>query len=120
MAVDAPNIDGMSFNLVDDNLPSADDVLRLHRTYVSRVRRIQVPAWAIGRVARVCEWCSIRSSGMFPPVLTPYKASALWKRVRFSNELAKTYMAWRPTITFDEGVRRTVQAGPSTTRATGN
>jgi nucleoside-diphosphate-sugar epimerase len=120
MAVDAPNIDGMSFNLVDDNLPSADDVLRLHRTYVSRVRRIQVPAWAIGRVARACEWCSIRSSGMFPPVLTPYKASALWKRVRFSNELAKTHMAWRPTITFDEGVRRTVQAGPSTTRATGN
>jgi nucleoside-diphosphate-sugar epimerase len=120
MAADAPDIDGMCFNVVDDNLPSADDVLRLHRTYVSRIRRIKIPAWAVGRFVRACEWCSTQSADMFPPVLTPYKASALWKRLRFSNELAKTRLAWQPTITFEEGIRRTVQAGPATGRATGN
>jgi nucleoside-diphosphate-sugar epimerase len=118
--VDAPHIEGMGFNVVDDNLPSAEEVLRLHRTHVSRIRRIKVPEWAVGRFASACEWCALRSSGMFPPVLTPYKASALWKRLRFSNQLAKTCLAWQPAVTFEEGVRRTVQAGAADGFATGN
>jgi len=111
IAVDAPSIDNMAFNIVDDNLPCGDEVLRLHQAHIASIRRIKVPHWAIGRFARACEWCSTHSSGMFPPVLTPYKAAALWKRVRFSNELAKTRLAWRPTVAFDEGVLRTVAAG---------
>jgi nucleoside-diphosphate-sugar epimerase len=120
LSVDAPAIDGMSFNVVDDHLPSADDVLRAHRAQVARIQPIKVPGWAIGRFARACEWCSVRSSGMFPPVLTPYKASALWKRLRFSNELAKACLTWQPTITFEEAVRRTVETGAAASRATGN
>jgi nucleoside-diphosphate-sugar epimerase len=119
MAVDAPSIGGMSFNVVDDNLPSSDEVLRLHRTHLAHIRRIKVPARAIGQFARLCGWCSTQSSGMFPPVLTPYKAAALWKRLQFSNELAKTRLGWRPLVTFEEGVRRTVQASAAVDCAIG-
>lgn len=114
IAVEAPSIDGMSFNLVDDDLPSGDEVLRLHRMHVADIRRIRVPGFAVGGFARACAWCSTRSSGMFPPVLTPYKAAALWKRLRFSNELAKTRLGWQPIVTFEEGVRRTVEARQAT------
>jgi nucleoside-diphosphate-sugar epimerase len=110
MAADAAGIAGMSFNILDDDLPSANEVLRLHRQRVSSIRAVRIPRWAVGRFARACEWYSSRSQGMFPPVLTPYKASALWKRLRYSNDLAKTRLGWRPLVTFDDGVRRTVQA----------
>lgn len=110
MAVETPGIIGASVNVVDDDLPSADEVLRAHRAYVSAVRTIRIPRWAIGRFARACEWYSDRSQGMFPPVLTPYKSSAMWKRLRYSNARAKAQLGWRPLVAFDEGIRLTVQA----------
>lgn len=110
MAADVAEIAGTSFNILDDNLPSANEVLRLHRQHVSSIQAIRIPGWAIGRFARACEWYSSRSQGMFPPVLTHYKASALWRRLNYSNDLAKTRLGWRPLVTFHEGVRRTVQA----------
>lgn len=104
-----PDLAGTVFNILDDDLPSANDVWRLHRTHVSRPRTIRIPSWAIGRFARACEWYAERSQGMFPPVLTPYKASAMWRRLRYSNAHAKASLGWRPLVTFDEGVRRTVR-----------
>jgi nucleoside-diphosphate-sugar epimerase len=108
ISLDGDSIDGLSFNVVDDDLPSASEVVRLHRAYVSRVRRVTVPAWALDPFARACAWCSARSDGMLPPVVTPYKASALWKRLRFSNALAKARLGWAPHVTFDEAARRTL------------
>jgi nucleoside-diphosphate-sugar epimerase len=110
IAAEAPDLAGMAFNIVDDDLPLANEVFRAHRTHVSAIRSIRIPRWAIGRLARACEWYSERSQGMFPAVLTPYKASAMWPRVRYSNQRAKARMGWRPLVTFDEGVRRTVDA----------
>jgi nucleoside-diphosphate-sugar epimerase len=110
LAAETPCVDGMIFNLVDDDLPSANAVLRLHQRYVSPVRAIKVPGWAIVPFASACEWGSNRSAGMFPPVLTRYKAAAMWKRLCFSNELAKRRLGWQPTVTFEEGVRRTLSS----------
>jgi nucleoside-diphosphate-sugar epimerase len=109
-AVDATAPEGMSFNIVDDALPSANEVLRLHQRHRSRLRVIKVPGWAIAPLARLCAWASTRSAGMFPPALTPYKAAAMWKPLRFSNQLAKDHLGWQPTVTFAEGVRRTLLA----------
>ena len=109
-AVDATAPQGMSFNIVDDALPSANEVLRLHQQHRSRLRVIKVPGWAIAPLARLCAWASTRSAGMFPPALTPYKAAAMWKPLRFSNQLAKDHLGWQPTVTFAEGVRRTLLA----------
>jgi nucleoside-diphosphate-sugar epimerase len=120
LAAEVAGVDGMSFNTLDDDLPSANRVLKLHRKHVSSVRAIRIPRWAVSRLARACEWYSDRSSGMFPPVLTPYKAAALWKRLRYSNELAKTRLGWRPFVTFDDGVRRTVDARSMSDPTPGN
>jgi nucleoside-diphosphate-sugar epimerase len=109
-AADTPDIAGSAFNLVDDDLPSANDVLRAHRTHVSPIRTVRIPRWAVGRVANACEWYAERSQGMVPPVLTPYKASAIWNRLRYSNARAKARLGWRPIVTFEEGIRRTVRA----------
>jgi len=110
-AVETLGVEGMSFNVVDDDLPSGNDIWRLHRTFVTPARRFKIPGCAVGPLAAVCEWVSMRSDGMFPPALTPYKASALWKRLQFSNALAKRRLGWEPTVTFEEAVRRTVPGG---------
>jgi nucleoside-diphosphate-sugar epimerase len=109
-AAEVPGVEGMSFNVVDDHLPSSNQIWRLHRTFVAPTRRLKMPAWAIRPLAHVCEWASLRSDGMFPAVLTPYKASALWRRLQFSNALAKTRLGWRPTVTFEDAVERTLRA----------
>ena len=114
-AVDTPDIDGLVANVVDDDLPSADEVLRHHRRHqrhtgsTRAMRTFRIPAWGIARFARACESASARSQSMFPPVLTPYKAAAIWKRLRYSNALAKARLGWMPHVPFDEAVRRTVQ-----------
>lgn len=108
MTVDAYGIDGMTLNIVDDDLPSASDVVRLHRAYISNVRRLVVPGWALQPFARTAAWCASHSQGMVPAVVTPYKASALWKRVRYSNALAKSRLAWTPHVPFDEAITRTL------------
>jgi nucleoside-diphosphate-sugar epimerase len=110
IAADLPGIAGLSFNVVDDDLPSGNEVLKLHRTHVSSIHTVRIPAFAIRSVARACEWYSVRSERMFPPVLTPYKAAALWKSLRYSNDHAKGRLGWRPLVAFEEGVRRTVDA----------
>jgi nucleoside-diphosphate-sugar epimerase len=118
MAADVADIAGMSFNILDDDLPSANCVLSLHRQHVAPVKVIRIPRCAIGPFAHVCEWLSKRSQGMFPAVLTPYKAAALWKRLRYSNELAKTRLDWRPAVPFSDAVARTVRARSSPLEST--
>ena len=113
-AVDAPGIDGMCFNVVDDELPTADELVRLHRASRPAITRIRVPAWAIGPFAHACWWCSRRSGGLWPPVITPYKAAALWKPLRFSNQLAKDCLHWRPLVGFTDALRRLEDDTPAT------
>jgi nucleoside-diphosphate-sugar epimerase len=111
MAAEVADIAGMSFNILDNDLPSANRVLNLHRQQVGRIKVIRIPRCAIGLFAGACERVSKRSQGMFPPVLTPYKAAALWKRLRYSNELAKARLGWHPAVPFHEAVARTLQCG---------
>ena len=51
-----------------------------------------------------------RTGGMFPPALTRYKASAIWKPLRYSNQRAKELLGWHPTVGFASGIDRTLHA----------
>jgi nucleoside-diphosphate-sugar epimerase len=109
-SIEARDITGMAFNVVDDELPSANRVLSIHRQKVEAIRVIKIPRFAIGTLARLCESYSRRTKGMFPPVLTQHKSLALWKPLQYRNELAKAMLGWTPSVHFDEGIQRAVQA----------
>jgi nucleoside-diphosphate-sugar epimerase len=109
-AAEVDEIGGLAFNIVDDNLPSASEILRIHRRRIARIRAVPIPGAAIAPIAWMSEWYSKRTQGMFPPVLTRYKASAMWKPLQYSNDLAKTKLRWRPRLRFDEGVEKTLLA----------
>ena len=118
-AVAAPDAGGQAFNVVDDHLPTARDVFRAYRQSVGRVPAVTVPQWAIPAVAGAYEWCSRRSHGQFPPVVTRYRSAAQWKPLRFSNERAKRVLGWRPTVPFADALDRTLAALRPAARADG-
>ena len=109
-AVAAPDADGQAFNVVDDHLPTAREMFHAYRQSVGRVPAVTVPQWAIPAVAGAYEWCSRRSQGQFPPIVTRYRSAAQWKPLRFSNERAKRVLGWRPAVPFADALDRTLAA----------
>lgn len=100
-------VEGEAFNVIDDGLPTARELLKRHREEVGGLRRLPVPSWAILPLSGLCEWYHHRSGGQLPAVLTPYKSRAMWKPLRYSNAKAKAVLGWRPETTFEEGLRQT-------------
>lgn len=104
----ASGVDGDTFNLVDDDLPTGKEILRLLRTAGQKRRTLWIPRGAIGPLAMAYEWYSNWSAGQLPPVLTKYKCAAIWKPLRYSNAKAKHRLNWKPNISTEEGLRRTI------------
>jgi nucleoside-diphosphate-sugar epimerase len=103
-----PDVEGRAFNLVDDGLPSGQELLRQYRAVLGRIRSISVPQWAIGPLSGLCEWYHLFSKGQIPAVLTRYRSSAQWKPLRYSNARAKAVLGWPAHVSFAEGIRQTL------------
>jgi nucleoside-diphosphate-sugar epimerase len=106
LAGTAHGVEGQAFNIIDDDLPRAKELLRDYQKQVGGIRVIPIPHWAIGMVSMLCEKYHARSLGQVPAVLTRYKSSAMWKPLRYANSRAKSQLGWRPEVGFDEGLRR--------------
>jgi nucleoside-diphosphate-sugar epimerase len=109
LAVDAPGVDGHALNIVDDNLPTANDLFSLS-CRVSRVRSVMVPRWAVQPLARAYARYADRSGGQLPRVLTPYRAAAQWNTLQYPNAQAKHALGWRPSVSLAEALSRTTAA----------
>jgi len=103
-------IEGEAFNIVDDNPPTARQLLRRYRREVARVRTVRIPHIGIMPLSRMCQWYNAYSRGQLPAVLTPYKSAAMWKVIRYSNAKAKRMLSWQPRINFDQGLEATFSA----------
>jgi nucleoside-diphosphate-sugar epimerase len=110
LAVSAPQIEGQAFNIVDDDLPSASQLIQLYKTRVSPLPTVTIPAWAMPAVAGIAEAYVRRTGGLFPPALTRYRASAQWKPLGYSNRRSKELLGWRPSVSFASGIDRTIAA----------
>jgi nucleoside-diphosphate-sugar epimerase len=105
-----PGIDGQAFNVVDDDPPSVNALVRRYRRQIGRLRVIPIPSWAIGPLSRTSEWYHSYSKGQLPAILSRYRSDAQWKRLVFSNEKARRELGWRPTVTFEQGLDRTAKS----------
>ncbi|WP_437192407.1 NAD-dependent epimerase/dehydratase family protein [Planctomicrobium sp. SH527] len=92
-----PEIEGEIFNVVDDDLPSGKQIVRLLKKNGHRLRSVWVPRPMIGPMSSLYEMYSKWSGGQLPAVITRYKSDAIWKPVRYSNEKAKRCLKWTPT-----------------------
>lgn len=94
------------FNIVDDDLPTSRQFLKMYRNNVRYFTSIYVPKGASYLVCYLSEKYSELSQGQSPPALNRKRWSADWKGNRYSNEKLKRLLGWKPRVSFDEGLRR--------------
>jgi nucleoside-diphosphate-sugar epimerase len=105
-----PGIDGEAFNVVDDDLPSSRQFLRLYKRHVGRFRSIYLPHAISYALAALWEKYAIWSEGQLPPVFTRSSWRAYWGTTRYSNEKLKTRLGWTPRVPTSEALPRYFQS----------
>jgi nucleoside-diphosphate-sugar epimerase len=103
-------VDGEIFNVVDDDLPSSRQFLRLYRKNARNFRSIYVPHAISYALCYLWERYSQWSEGQLPPVFNRKRWHTDWKKTRYSNERLKSKLGWKPKVSTAEGLRRYFQA----------
>lgn len=103
-------VDGEVFNVVDDDLPSSRQFLRLYKRNVRRFASLYVPHMLSYALCYLWEKYSNWSEGQLPPVFNRRRWHAFWKKTRYSNEKLKTRLGWRPKVPTAEGLTRFFQS----------
>lgn len=105
-----PGVDGEVFNIVDDDLPSSRQFLRLYKQAVRPFKSIYIPHAVSYMLCYLWERYSDWSKGQLPPAFNRKKWNVFWRRTRYSNEKLKTRVGWKPRISMDEGLKRYLQS----------
>ncbi len=99
-------IDGEVFNIVDDDLPSSSDFLRLYKQNVAPFNSIYVPHLLSYVLCSLWERYSRWSQGQLPPTFNRGRWHANWKNTRYSNAKLKSLVGWRPQVSTDKALIR--------------
>jgi 2-alkyl-3-oxoalkanoate reductase len=97
--------DGDVFNIVDDDLPTSRQFLRLYKRNVRKFKSLYVPHLVSHALCWMWERYSNWSEGQLPPVFNRRRWHAYWKKTRYSNEKLKTRVGWTPKVPTAEGLR---------------
>ena len=103
-------VDGEVFNIVDDDLPSSRQFLRLYKKHAKNIKSMYVPHLLSYVFCHLWERYSQRSEGQLPPVFNRKRWHAEWKKTRYSNEKLKAKLGWKPKVPTVEGMRRFAEA----------
>ena len=101
-----PGVDGQVFNVVDDDLPSSRQFLRLYKKNVRNFRSIYLPHFVSYLFCYLWERYSDHSHGQLPPAFNRSAWHAYWKKTSYSNQKLKTLLGWSPRVPTGEGLRR--------------
>ena len=97
-------IEGQAFNIVDDDLPTSRQFLRLYKRHVRRFVSVPVPyvLWRLFCVAweKYSRW----SKGQLPPVFNRWGCAVTWKGNVYPNRKAKELLGWRPRVPMREAL----------------
>ena len=102
-------VDGEIFNIVDDDLPTSREFLRLYKRSVRSFRSIYVPHAVSYLFCRLWERYSTWSDGQLPPVFNRRRWHVEMKRTSYSNDKLKKRLGWVPKVPMDEGLKRFFQ-----------
>jgi nucleoside-diphosphate-sugar epimerase len=97
---------GEVYNVLDDDLMSCREFFRRYTREVEPLRSVTLPYPLLKAASSLVERYHHYSRGQLPAILTPYKVAAIWKGTTFDNQKLKA-LGWRPTISTEEGLRRT-------------
>ena len=103
-------VEGEIFNVVDDDLPSSRQYLRLYKKNVKGFKSIYVPHAVSYAFCYLWEKYSRWSGGQLPLAFNRKRWHAYWKKTHYSNEKLKSRLGWEPKVPTAEGLRRFFQS----------
>jgi nucleoside-diphosphate-sugar epimerase len=103
-------VNGEAFNVVDDDLPSSRQFLRLYKRNARSFASVYVPHPISYALCCLWEKCSEWSGGKLPPIINRRRWHADWKKTHYSNEKLKSKLGWKPKVPTAEGMRRYFEA----------
>ena len=103
-------VDGEVFNVVDDDLLSSRQFLRLYKRSVRPFTSVYVPHVVSYALCWMWEKYSHWSEGQLPPVFNRKRWHAEWKKTRYTNEKVKARLGWVPSVPITEGLTRYFQS----------
>jgi nucleoside-diphosphate-sugar epimerase len=101
-----PGIDREVLNVVDDDLPTSRQFLRLYKKHVKSFPSIPVPRVASYALCALWEKYSSWSEGQLPPAFNRRAWHAYWKGSRYSNAKLKRLLGWTPRVSMADGLQR--------------
>lgn len=104
-----PGIEGETFHITDDNLPTSKEILQLYKRNVKPIKTVPFPYLILRQASKLNQWYSKRTNDHIPPVFTPYKVDTMWKGHKYSNAKAKKLLQWEPKIPMREALDLTLQ-----------
>lgn len=99
-------VDGEVFNIVDDDLPTSRQFLRLYKKNVKRFRSIYLPHVLSYALCSLWERYARWSKGQLPPAFNRGRWHVDWKKTDYTNEKAKVRLGWKPRVSMGEGLDR--------------
>jgi nucleoside-diphosphate-sugar epimerase len=99
-------IDGEVFNVVDDELPSSREFLRLYKKNVRNFRSLYIPRTMSYFLCLLWEKYSRWSEGQLPPTFNRSMWCSYWKKTRYTNAKAKSRLGWMPKVPLTEALQR--------------
>jgi nucleoside-diphosphate-sugar epimerase len=101
-----PKASGSSYNVVDDDLPTANEYLRAYRREVRKIPAIRLSFPLAMLLSEVVEKYHRKTHGQIPAALTPYETSAMYKGHRFDNQKIKK-LGWKQIVPTEQAMRET-------------
>jgi nucleoside-diphosphate-sugar epimerase len=105
-----PGIDGEIINVVDDDLPTSREFLRMYKKQVRHFHSVHLPRPISYALCALWENYSNWSQGQLPPAYNRRIWYAYWQRGQFSNAKLKRLLQWSPSVSTVEGLNRYFQS----------
>lgn len=97
-------IDGEVFNVVDNDLPTSREFLKLYKKKVYPFKSIYIPKFLSYLFCYMWERYSIHSNAQLPNVFNRKEWHATWKKTIYSNEKLKNMLRWSQKISTKAGM----------------
>jgi nucleoside-diphosphate-sugar epimerase len=105
-----PGIEGEVFNVVDDDLPSSRQFLRMYKRNVRSFKSLYMPHFMSFALCYLWERYAAWSEGQLPPAFNRRRWHSVWKKTRYSNDKLKSRLGWTPQVSTAEGLKRYFEA----------
>ncbi len=101
--------EGETFNIVDDELPTARQLVEAYQRCGGDLRVLRVPGWAAASLSRLYGRWHARTHGQLPAGFLPCVTESLYRPIRVSNAAAKAQLQWQPRVDLRTALRLTME-----------